>query len=61
MSLVAVGSGSEHPHPDSARLAPTHPAELTHPLSTAKSQFIFSGTLLIVAVALSTVARRYSD
>jgi ribose transport system permease protein len=24
-------------------------------------QFIFSGTLLIVAVALSTVARRYSD
>jgi len=37
MSLVAVGSGSEHPHPDSARLAPTHPAGLNHPLSTAKS------------------------
>jgi hypothetical protein len=36
MSLVAVGSGSEQPHPDSARLAPSHPTGVTHPLSTAK-------------------------
>jgi len=38
MSLVAVGADVEHPHPDSARLAPTHPARLNHPLSTAKSR-----------------------
>src|SRR5664280_2171232 len=30
----------EQPHPDSARLAPPHPAELTQPLSTAKSPIV---------------------